>query len=317
MTGASSLHARAFCPGHISTFFVPKREAGGQRRLRGSLGAGFSIDAGVTVRARAEGEGRGGGGRAGLPFDLVVRDNRRPASAAGTTAAMLRLLVARAPRGFRFPRSLTLDNAYALPLGAGFGVSGACALAGALAVNAAMGLGLPRRACVAAAHGAEVEMLTGLGDVPAQAAGGFEVRVRAGPPPAGRILTPPFRTQPVVLASFGPKPTRAFLSTPARSAAAARAGNRALRHLLDGAAGPSLEGSVREGRAFANELGLVSREASALMAALGPEVPCSIAMLGDSVFAFGGRAVERSIRHSARGAFVMPTRVSRLGARLL
>ena len=97
----------------------------------------------------------------------------------------------------------------------------------------------------------------------------------------------------------------------------ARAGRQALHDLLRNNAAPTIEDSTREGRAFAEKLGLVSPKAAALMDALGPEVPSSIAMLGDSVFALGDRGLRASVRSAARGAFIRATRVATQGARLL
>jgi pantoate kinase len=307
------MEARAFCPGHISTFFVPRGGAGTPAERRGSLGSGFCIEEGVTTTVKARTSGHATA-RAPLNLSLRVADNGAKVARPFLTTYMLSHLLFLAEDAGPARGLVEIYNTYRLPLGAGFGVSGALALGGALGANKALGLGLARAQCVEAAHVAEVVALTGLGDVAGQSVGGFEIRTREGPPPQGRLLRPPAGAQRVVLVSFGPRPTRAFLSEPAGKRALAAEGLRCLTELRRA---PSLRESARLGRRFAFRLGLASPRAKRLMAALGPGIPASVAMLGDSVFAVGGDAVLAKIRASARGAFVLPTRVGRRGARLL
>ena len=304
------MEARAFCPGHISTFFVPRGAAGAPAVRRGSLGSGFCIEEGVTARVSARTGGRATASGE-LDLELNVVDNGKPVKRPALTSYMLSHLLFLAEQRGPARGSIMIENTYRLPIGAGFGVSGALALAGALSANRALRLGLGRAQCVEAAHIGEVAALTGLGDVAAQSVGGFELRVREGPPPRGRILCPRSGAAPVVIASFGARPTRAFLSDPAGKKALAAAGTRCLAELRRT---PTLRESTRLGRRFAEELGLASPKAKRLMEALGPRVPASVAMLGDSVFALGGSAVFAQVRANARGAFVLATRVEPRGA---
>jgi pantoate kinase len=306
------MEARAFCPGHISTFFVPRGGAETPAVRRGSLGSGFCIEEGVTARVSARTAGRASASSA-LHLDLKVIDNGKAVKRPALTSYMLSHLLFLAKERGPQEGSIMIRNTYRLPIGAGFGVSGGLALAGALAANKAMGMGLSRAQCVEAAHVGEVAALTGLGDVAAQSVGGFELRLREGPPPRGRIMRPRSGAPPVVIASFGARPTRAFLSDPAGKKALAAAGMRCLEALRRA---PTLHESTRLGRRFAKELGLASRDAERLMDALGPRVPASVAMLGDSVFALGGAAVLAKVRENARGAFALSTRVEPRGAHL-
>lgn len=309
------MQARAFVPGHISTFFVPAGDPSGPLAEQGSLGSGFSIEAGVTTAARAAGPTVALGATPGRrKIKVQVRDNGRPVRAARSTRGTLEALLAGADPTLPVPERLLLSNRYALPLGAGFGVSGACALGAALTANQALGLGLSRAACVAAAHTGEVAALTGLGDVSAQSAGGFEVRTRPGPPPLGEVRGLWAPALPVLLVSFGPRPTSRFLKEPRGKVRLAKVGTRCLEELLKA---PSWDLSVRLGRQFAESLGLVSPRASRLLRALGPRAPASVAMLGDSVFAFGGPLSLREARRLFPSAFVTSTKVASIGARLL
>lgn len=67
-----------------------------------------------------------------------------------------------------------------LPLSQGFGISGATGLSTAIALNSAMDLNLDYGKLVNAAHNAEIQNFTGLGDVVAQATGGIVNRKKEG-----------------------------------------------------------------------------------------------------------------------------------------
>jgi pantoate kinase len=308
------MDGRAFCPGHITVFFVPRGGPRDPPEQRGSLGAGFCIESGVAARATTTGAARQAPrSRSKLPFALAVVDNGRRVARPVTTRLALADLVRRAGPSTTFPARLNLRNEYTLPLGAGFGVSGACALTATLLANELMDLGLARRECVAAAHCGEVEALSGLGDVGPQSLGGFEVRTREGPPPLGRILRPGAPSLEVLLVSFGPRPTRAFLRDATGKRRLARTGRSCLRRLR---ADPSVVRAAVLGREFAETLGLVSPRARRLLSALGEGAPASVAMLGDSVFAVGPGYIDLVPRGVLAGGFVEVSRLAKKGARL-
>jgi len=148
--------AQAFVPGHVTGFFTTNPDPDPTKA--GSRGAGIALSAGVTVTVRPASEAR------------VVLNGEEIRMAA--VERVLRALEVRAE-----VRGVT-----DLPLGAGFGVSGAMALGGALAVNAAFDRRLSENELVTIAHGAEVEAGTGLGDVVGQARGGVPIRLEPGGP---------------------------------------------------------------------------------------------------------------------------------------
>lgn len=250
----------------------------------------------------------------GLPFELRVTDNGTPVEDPVTTRLTLEALLDLAGGPAPGPDRLTISNAYTLPIGAGFGVSGACALASALAANEALGLGLARQACVTAAHVGEVRARSGLGDVVAQAAGGFEIRVREGAPPHGEVLRIQAPPRPVLLVSFGPIRTGAFLTDPARVAPVNAAGRRCLEQLI---ASPSLPDAFRLGREFASALGLVSARAQSLLDAAGPGTWGTVAMLGDSLAFLDPPSTLAGAARASGAAFVEWTRVAPAGARIM
>lgn len=312
--GAFSVEARAFAPGHITCFFSVHGKGATAPLRTGSRGVGFCVESGVETRATAAGAPERAGRTGTLPFRLEVWDNGGAVADPLTTRMSLEALVAQAPSRQPVPGLLTLDNRYTLPIGAGFGVSGACALASALAANEALALGAAFDDCVAAAHTGEVRARSGLGDVVAQAVGGFEVRLREGAPPNGELRSLAAPAVRALLVSFGPIRTGEFLSDPARVARVNEAGDACLARL---GPAPTLEAAVRTGWEFATALGLVSPRARALKEAAGPETTGTVAMLGDSLV-FLDPPGELAGRARAAGAgYVEMTAIARRGARLL
>jgi len=210
--------------------------------------------------------------------------------------------------------SASIEHTAHVPLGAGFGASGAGALGVSLALNAALGLGIRKRDLIACAHVSEVVNRTGLGDVGAQARGGLVIGVEPGAPPYGkvrRIRTPP--NLRIVCCTLGGISTKSFLSGELVEKAE-ELGREAVRRML---AAPTFSNFLRISRDFAEKLGLMDRELRGLcgMAVKGGALGASQAMLGRTVFAFcrpeGYREVERIFREVCGSALV--TRVAESG----
>lgn len=90
-------------------------------------------------------------------------------------------------------KKLTSQSVYAdirspLPLGCGFGISGASALATAYAINELFGFKKDRKTLQIIAHTAEIENKTGLGSVATQITGGFLLKTAPGLPVRARKL---------------------------------------------------------------------------------------------------------------------------------
>ena len=224
----------AFAPGHLTAFFSVHYHD--DPRRSGSRGAGIAISEGVTVEV-VPGEG--------------TELNGTPT----TIDAVDRVLDS-------FDRPLAVSVSTDLPLGMGFGISGAAALATALAADAALGCNRPRAELVSIAHVADVEAGTGLGDVVAQARGGATIRVTPGAPPFGQVESIGTDGQIEYL------PLGA-LSTPDVLAGATdeltRAGDERVDTLT---AHPSLEHLVDLGRSFDREVGLLDAELTSVLDAV-------------------------------------------------
>lgn len=251
--------ARAFVPGHLTGFFGAYPDP--DPRVAGSRGAGLALSRGVETTVST-------GGDPGVWLD----------GAPATVAPVERVLDALdAP-----PVRVELESS--LPVGTGFGVSGAAALGVALATSALLPTARTVDELVSVAHAAEVEAGTGLGDVVAQARGGAPVRLDPGDPVHGRVdaLVVPRDTR-VEWVTFGDLSTEAVLGGDTDRLTAA--GERALAELR---AEPTLPALVRESWRFARATGLATdrvREAVAATEAAGGQA--TMAMLGHTVFGVG------------------------------
>jgi len=256
--------AAAFVPGHVTGFFSARTDD--DPAVAGSRGAGVTLSHGVEVHVVGGDSGESPDNDAavtvnGDQIDVAPVDAVRDALDASDAR-----VVAETP----------------LPLGAGFGVSGALALGTAYAVNAVYDCKRSENELVELAHVAEVEAGTGLGDVVAQARGGLPIRLDPGAPGYGRMDGIP-ATPRVEYVSFGSVSTEAVLAGDTTTLTAA--GERALSDLRDE---PTVDRLVELSRRFARDADLLTDQvAEAIEAVRAAGGDASMAMLGDTVFAFG------------------------------
>ncbi len=247
----------AFVPGHVTGFFTVDRHEEDPTRT-GSRGAGLTLSDGVTVTVRPAEE-------TSVYLDDTSADLeavRRVLGALGVTATVL--------------------AETEVPVGAGFGVSGAAALGTALAANREFGAELSENELVTIAHGADVQSGTGLGDVVAQARGGIPVRLEPGAPGHGRMDGLPYRAR-VEYCTFGELSTEETLS--GDTSAVTREGERALSRLVGE---PTLASFVYASRAFARETELLTPQLRGVIEDVAAaDGEASMAMLGETVFALG------------------------------
>jgi pantoate kinase len=253
----------AFAPGHVTGFFAIRDESEEPERI-GSVGAGFSVEQGVSSRVHIQRQGFPG---VDLRIDGAVAE-------AETTRTAVELVLAREPW------NVWIEQSMGLPIGQGFGMSAAGALSAALAVAAA--LGRSREDALWAAHSAEVVNRTGLGDAVGAFHGGFEVRRQAGLPPHGRVEVFDRTRRPVALAVVGgPLATRSILGDSGRRQRIQTAGRDALQRL---GTTPDVAGFVAASDAFARQSGLRGPDVQAALDALPPGALAGQCMLGGSVF---------------------------------
>ncbi|TLZ57425.1 MAG: hypothetical protein E6K15_03095 [Methanobacteriota archaeon] len=256
----------AFCPGHATAFFEVHEDP--NPRAKGSRGAGLSLSLGVRTVARVRDATRSS-------VDIIVNERRQKAE---VTRRVVEKLTG--------SRSLEIKilSETPLPVSQGFGVSAAAALSTALALNEALGGGLPRDELVAIAHETEVECGTGLGDVVPASLGGMDLRWKPGAPAYGEVRSIPVQAD-LLLAVMGPEiPTKSVLRDPAKVAAINRVGGTLVDEF---SRSPTLERLFDLGNRFAEDTGLANRSILEVIHASRMFGRATMAMLGNSLFATG------------------------------
>lgn len=302
MTAERPRSVRAFAPGHVTGVFRPEPDAHDPRG-RGSVGAGIVLELGAWAVARFT------PGRRSRVRVLGVEPGPWPIS----------FEVARRLAPDR-PGALTVRVTHELPVGQGFGMSAAGALATALAVGALAGR--DRFHAVQTAHLADLFGGGGLGGVAAILEGGLEIRTRAGVPPFGAVLHRRFRPSLIVGVVGTPIPSPRVLGDPRALARIVRA-SRGWEGL---ARRPTVERFFQVSERFTDRAGLETPDVARLVGALRRRGAWACqAMFGQSFFALprsaearvscleglrrmGGRAVE--IHAAVRGAYAEPVRGS-------
>ncbi|WP_276271096.1 pantoate kinase [Haloarcula litorea] len=251
-----SEEARAFVPGHVTGFFTVDRAE--DPTETGSRGGGLALSDGVAVTVAPASETR------------VELNGERVEMAA----------VERVLGALRADARVTAETP--LPLGSGFGVSGAMALGTALAANAALDRGLSDNELVTVAHGAEVQAGTGLGDVVGQARGGVPLRLEPGGPEHNYVDAVPARAR-VEYHTLGELSTAAVVGDDTDDLTAA--GERALSAVVRE---PTLSTFFRASRRFSREAGLLTDDVRAVVEAVTEAGgDATMAMLGETVVALG------------------------------
>ncbi|MHB8351769.1 MAG: GHMP family kinase ATP-binding protein [Thermoplasmata archaeon] len=233
-------------------------------RARGSIGAGVVLELGAWAEAH---------------FVPGPRRRRQVRELSGAPLPITTEVVRRVAADR--PGSISVVIRHELPVGQGFGMSAAGALAAGLAV--ARLLGRPARVAVETAHLAELFGGGGLGGVAAIQGGGLEVRTRAGIEPFGRVRHRPL-SGPVYLAVTGPSlPSPRLLGDPHLLEKVRRAARAGIPR-LSGTLGPArfMEAAERFGDRLDLPPASVNRKIQRLRS---HQVRVARAMFGQSLFA--------------------------------
>ncbi|KKS96353.1 MAG: hypothetical protein UV73_C0011G0025 [Candidatus Gottesmanbacteria bacterium GW2011_GWA2_43_14] len=118
-----------------------------------------------------------------------------------------------------------------LPLGWGFGISGASALGALLSADALWKLKTPRSKLVMMAHAAEITDKTGLGTVATQTTGGFLNKLKPGIPPRFQKIRLTGRKLYAVM--LGPIATKGILESPESLSRISKAADSALKKIRE------------------------------------------------------------------------------------
>jgi pantoate kinase len=248
--------AQAFVPGHVTGFFTSDPDPDPTKA--GSRGGGIVLGDGVTVTVR--------------PADsTTVALNGTEIEMEAVERVLETLQAPAAVRG-------VTD----LPLGSGFGVSGAMALGTALATNTVFERQLSRNELITIAHGAEVQAGTGLGDVVAQACGGVPIRLEPGGP-QDNVLDRISARRRIEYYTLGELETDEILA--GDTDIITTAGKKAISDIVSE---PTLSRFMRTSREFARESNLLTTGVRDVILDVNEvDGTAAMAMLGETVFALG------------------------------
>lgn len=150
--------SKSICPCALG--FILKTHLTSDLISSGSVGIGCTVDKFVEVKASESKQS-------------AILFNGRKTQIAPVQTAIRKITT----------KNLTLEIKSELPIGCGFGVSGASTLASLFAVNNLLNLNLERMKLLKIAHTSEIIEKTGLGTVATQTTGGFLYKQKAGIPP--------------------------------------------------------------------------------------------------------------------------------------
>lgn len=279
------MKAKAFSPCHITGFFQPYISE--NPIFSGSTGAGIVLSSGVVTEVELEESEK---------TEVEIFANSQPCRCEVTESVIKHLL---GNSGYK----ITVRHELEMPMMQGFGVSGAGALSTALALNKALKLGLEREELGRIAHIAEVENLTGLGDVIAEYWGGFIIRQKPGAPGIGEVLRLEEEAEVYCFVVDSRVKTRDVLGTKKISC------EPFLRKLLKK---PDLNYFMKLSAEFARVSGLITpgvERALKLLEEAG--IRASMCMLGGSIFSFSEDAKDLI------DAPCIETKIELKGARIL
>ena len=298
----SIMRAKAFSPAHITGFFKAELDGKEPNQL-GSLGAGFSIQKGVmtvvNVRSKTE-------------HDINNYAIRVKGFNTGDIRVSEYVLNEFLLDGKYFDITHEID----VPVGYGFGCSGAVALSLALALNDALKYGYTKTKVAQIAHKAEIKCQTGLGDVLASYHGGFEIRTKSGAPGVGEVqrITPKEKLE-VMIICFNPISTKKFLKEKIS--------------LINGLGGKMVQKLVKSqdmdefqdmSIKFAQYIHVITPKMNKVIKDLHDNgIKCGIALFGETIFSLVPKDKKRKaleILKKYDDGIVITSRIDNSGARL-
>jgi pantoate kinase len=232
--------------------------------IKGTTGIGFGIEEGVRVRMSAIQEECG---------SISVTSNGVPAK-----VPALSWLMSNAYADVWQAYDIALEVSTALPIGAGYGVSGATALGASLCVSA---LSKAQPCPLVHAYDADASTGGGYGDIVTQIAGGIALRITPGID--GKVEQVPPRDYLVVSATFGPLSTKAVLADARRLKQISEAATACMGGIAPTSGIQEIMAGCNE---FARGTGLMTPRLAEAVDAVSAahDVPASMVMLGESMF---------------------------------
>lgn len=286
--------SKAFSPAHITGFF--EIHTNDDPRRMGSTGCGIVLDRGVETAVVVD-----------ESIDRTTVKLNGSIVQEGAIHTVVEMLT---------DVPVIVESTADIPIGCGFGASGAGALGAAYALNSARSLDLTTDQLTKTAHVAEVKNKSGMGDVMGQAYGGIVIRTHAGAPPFGKFDRIPASDHKVLCIVLGKISTKSILDDEHAVRQINSAGRNALKTLLKA---PTIENFMALSREFAINTGLMSERTLDIIETVeSVGGMASQAMLGDTVFAIVTEQNEIEVREvMEKAGEVLDYRISSCGPKLI
>lgn len=293
---------KAFSPGHVTGFFETSKDERNPL-YRGSMGAGFSIDRGITTTVSIY--------EAETGSEIRINGQTVKPQKAEVSQWVIDYYLSKADR----PYFVRVDHEADMPIGFGLGSSGAAALSLSYALNEATGSKLSITEAAQIAHKADIACKTGLGTVIAEYAGGFEMRTGIGAPGIGTVERMALADHRAVILCLAPISTKSFLAK--RKDEINDLGGRMLRKLAES---KRVEDFLAMSHQFAETLGLTDGRCRPAIEALRLSgFDCSVALFGETVFTIVPKEKEKVALKALEGfgGTLFSCNIDGRGARLL
>ena len=291
----------AFCPAHVTGFFKAEIEKEKSKQI-GSLGAGFSIQNGVTTTVEAKKSGK-------KDYQLEV-SGYKPDNI-NVSKFLINTFLDHLDSNY----FLKIHHQIDIPVGYGLGCSGAIALSLAIALNKALNMGFSETEVGQIAHDAEICCKTGLGDVIASYYGGFEIRTKSGAPGIGIVKKIPTNDIMAIMICFSPISTPQFMKE--RLSSISGFGGKLVDRLIQSKSYHEFQDMSLE---FAKYVKVLTPRMNKVISELHENgIKCGVALFGETVFSLVSQEQEQkvlAILNKYNDGIIIQSKIDSVGARL-
>ena len=299
------MRGEAFCPAHVTGFFTAELENKESPELIGSLGAGFSMQEGVTTTVRARLKTKYDDSNFQLNINGYKSDNTQVSE----------FMINEFLNIVNYEYFIEVFHDIPIPVGYGLGCSGAVALSLGIALNQALGTKLSKTQVGQIAHNAEIKCRTGLGDVLASYHGGFEIRTKSGAPGIGAIQKIKTNSSDVIIICFSPISTKEFLNE--RLSSINGLGGKMVKELLKSKDCNEFQDMSIE---FAKYVEVITPRMNEVINELHENgIKCGVALFGETIFSLISSDMENKVMkilQKYKEGIIIRSKIDNAGARL-
>ena len=301
------MEGKAFCPAHVTGFF--KAHLDDKQNVienLGSMGAGFSINQGVTTRVKCS--------------KIVNQNSNFKISTKGyqsdKTDVSEFVLKEFLKLGEYSNVFFDIEHEVNIPVGYGLGSSSAVALSLSFALDQALNTKLDKTLIGQIAHNAEVNCKTGLGDVLASFHGGFEIRIKPGAPGIGDVKKISLDKISIIMICFSPISTNKFIKE--RLSQINGLGGKMVNRLLESKNYDQFQDMSLE---FAKYVDVMTPRMQKLVNELSKnQIKCGIALFGETIFSMIPKKDENKVLKILQDyldGIIIKSELDNYGARVL